>query len=257
MLVRNESHCTILLPRRQRLGTLTEVLYDNCFQVTLDPELAEHPPTAPRHQAGIKVPAPEPGLETRLANGIRVYGDPLEVQKIADLVDKFPSIWEPSGFVQIPPERWMTIPLRTDWQSRLHTIKPRVYPLGNEAKALLDDTFDELQRQGRLVYTQTHTPFSFPVFVFWKPGPNGKKGRAVVDIRRLNDLVVPDTYLLPLQSDIIANVGGCTHLAVLDAASFFYQWRLHLDFWYMFTVKTHRGPETFQVSIMGYINSVA
>lgn len=70
-------------------------------------------------------------------------------------------------------------------------------------------------------------------------------------------MVVPDTYPLPLQSDIIATVRGCTDLAVLDAASFFYQWRLHPDFRYMFTVVTHRSQETFQVPIMGYINSVA
>lgn len=38
----------------------------------------------------------------------------------------------------------MTGPLRTDWQNRLHIIKPQVYPLGNKAKALLDKTFDEL-----------------------------------------------------------------------------------------------------------------
>lgn len=116
----------------------------------------------------------------------------------------------------------MTVFLHTDWQSHLHTMKPRVYPLGNEAKALVNETFDNLQRQGRLVYTQTHTLFSFPIFVVWKPGPNGKKGQAVVDIRKLNNLVVPNTYLLLLQSDIITTVRECTHLAVLDAASFFY-----------------------------------
>lgn len=152
----------------------------------------------------------------------------------------------------------MTVLLRDDWQSRVSTIRPRVYPLGNESKKLVDDTFDELQRQGCLVYTQTHTPFSFPVFVIWKPGPDGsKKGCAVVDIRKLNDLVVPDLYPLPLQSEIIANVQGCTHLAILDAASFFYQWLLHPDHRFMFTVVTHWGQETFQVPIMGYINSVA
>ena len=38
---------------------------------------------------------------------------------------------------------------------------------------------------------------------------------------------------------------------------FFYQWLLHPDHRFMFTVITHRGQETFQVPIMGYINSVA
>lgn len=108
------------------------------------------------------------------------------------------------------------------------------------------------------MYTQTYTPFSFQVFVVWKPEPNGsRKSRAVVDIRMLNNLVVPDSYPLPLQSEIIANVQGCTHLAVLDAASFFYQWLLHPDYRYMFIVVTHRGQQTFQVPIMSYINSVA
>lgn len=122
----------------------------------------------------------------------------------------------------------------------------------------MDDTFDELQRQSRLVYTQTHTPFSFPVFMVWKPGPDSsRKRRAVVNIQKLNNFVVPDPYFLPLQSEIIVNIQGCTHLAVLDAASFFYQWLLHLKHRYMFTVVTHQGQKTFQVLIIGYINLVA
>lgn len=44
----------------------------------------------------------------------------------------------------------------------------------------------------------------------------------MVDIQKLNEMVLPDSYLLPLQSEIIANVQGYTNLVVLDAASFFY-----------------------------------
>ena len=115
-----------------------------------------------------------------------------------------------------------------------------------------------MHKQSRLQYTTDPTPFSFPVFVVFKSDHQGKrKGRAVVDIHRLNKLVLLDSYPLPLQSKIIANVQGCTNLAVLDVASFFYQWRLYSDHRFMFTVITHRGQETFQVPIMGYINSVA
>lgn len=78
-----------------------------------------------------------------------------------------------------------------------------------------------------------------------------------MDIRKLNDLVIPNAYSLPLQSDIISNVQGYTNLAILNVALFFYQWFLHPDHCYMFTVITHRGQETFQMPIMGYINSVA
>lgn len=66
-----------------------------------------------------------------------------------------------------------------------------------------------------------------------------------------------DSYSLLLQSEIIGNVQGCTNLAVLDAASFFYQWLRYPDYRFIFTVVTHRKQEAFQVPIMDYINSVA
>ena len=152
----------------------------------------------------------------------------------------------------------MRVLLKPVWETRVSAIKPRVYPLGNDAQQLVDDTFNEMYKQGRLEFTTNPTPFSFLIFVIWKSDSDGKKkGCAVVDIRKLNDLVLPDSYPLPLQSEIIANVQGCTNLTVLNAAFFFYQWRLHLDHRFMFTVVTHCGQETFQVPIMGYINSVA
>ena len=152
----------------------------------------------------------------------------------------------------------MKVHLKPGWETKVSTIKPRVYRLGINSKRLVDETFDKLQHLGRLKYTTSHTPFSFLVFVIWKIVVNGeKKGRAVVDIRKLNDLVIPNAYPLPLQSEIIANVQGYTNLAVLNTVSFFYQWLLHPDHRYMFTVVTHRGQKTFQVSNMGYINSVA
>lgn len=35
-----------------------------------------------------------------------------------------------------------------------------------------------------------------------------------------NEFVVPDSYLLPIQADIIANVQGCTNLVVLNTVFF-------------------------------------
>lgn len=79
----------------------------------------------------------------------------------------------------------------------------------------------------------------------------------MIDIQKLNDIVLPDSYPLPFQSKIIANVQGYTNLAILDAASFFYQWLFHPDHHFMFTIVTHCNQKTFQVPIMGYINLVA
>lgn len=193
-----------------------------------------------------------------LNNGVKVYGDAAAVEQISELVAEYPTIWESQGFVRIPPERWMIVPLKPGWESKVSAIKPKVYPLGNEARRIVDNTFEEMHTQGRLKYTTDPTPFSFPVFVVYKTNFQGKrKGRAVIDIQKLNNLVLPDFYPLPLQSEIIANIQGCTNLAVFDAASFFYQWLLHLDHRFMFSVVTHCGQKTFQVPIIGYINSVA
>ncbi len=49
-----------------------------------------------------------------------------------------------------------------------------------------------------------------------------KKSKVVVDIQKLNEMVLPDSYLLPLQSKIIANVQRYTNLTVLDIVLFFY-----------------------------------
>lgn len=118
----------------------------------------------------------------------------------------------------------MTVPLCDNWQDKVLSIKPYIHPLGLESKKLADDIFNKLQYQGRLTYTQTHTSFSFPVFIVWKFDSNGnKKGRIVVDIKKLNKLIILDSYPLPLQTDIITSVQGCTNLAILDTAFFFYQ----------------------------------
>lgn len=96
---------------------------------------------------------------------------------------EYPSIWESEGFVWIPPERWMKVPLKPGWEAKVSAIKPRVYSLENEAHQLVDETFDKMHCLGRLKFTSGHTPFSFPVFVVWKLDAEGKrKGKAVVDI---------------------------------------------------------------------------
>ncbi len=70
-------------------------------------------------------------------------------------------------------------------------------------------------------------------------------------------MVVSDSCPFLFQSKIIANMQGCTSLAVFDTGSFFYQWLLNPDHRFIFTVVTDRGQKTFQVLIMGYINSIA
>ena len=92
----------------------------------------------------------------------------------------------------------MRIPLRSDWEDKAPKTA-RVYPLGNEVKKIINETFDKLHDQNRMDWTDEATPFSYPVFVVWTTKADGtRKGRAVVDIRGLNAISQVDVYPLPL-----------------------------------------------------------
>lgn len=97
--------------------------------------------------------------------------------------------------------------LKPGWEIKVSTIKLRVYLLGIEAKCSVDKTFDKMQRLGRFKYTILYTLFSFSIFIVYKTNTKReKKRRAIVNICKLNDLVIRDAYLLPLQSDIITSI---------------------------------------------------
>lgn len=101
----------------------------------------------------------------------------------------------------------MKVHLKPGWETKVLAIKPKVYLLDIEARHLVDKTFNKIYRLGYLKYKISHTSFSFTVFVVYKTNAKGeKKGRAIVNIRKLNNLVVSDAYSLPLESNIIASV---------------------------------------------------
>lgn len=143
----NESQRAVHLPCKQKLGLVTELFYENYLQAGLNLDAAKMPPkAAPLHEfyQGIRVSTVDPLLETKLVNSVKVYGDQVAVERLSSLVTEFSSIWEISGFVNMSPERWMMVSLQDDWQSCVSAIRPKVYPLGNDSKKLVDNTFNEL-----------------------------------------------------------------------------------------------------------------
>ena len=217
-----------------------------------------HPSAVSQASSAPAIRQPSAALETVLPNGVTIYGEPNVVAQLAAVVEEFADIWEDKGgSVDLPQEDWIRIPLRSDWETKI-TGRPKVYPLGIRDRAIVDEVFDKLQAQGRLEYTKQPTPFCFPVFVVHKVLANGEDhGRPVVDIRKLNQASIRDAHPLPPQSEVIALIAGCMYVTVVDGASFFYQWRVHPDDRFKFTVVTHRGQETFNVPLMGYCNSPA
>ncbi len=114
---RNDSDQSCQIPQRFRLGAVTEMYYINCYLSELSPEAAAFPPA---HSTLLSytsrmIPSLDPALETRPTNGIMVYGEPDVVVHFKALREEFPLVWESQGFVNIPSERWITVPLRHHW----------------------------------------------------------------------------------------------------------------------------------------------
>ena len=294
ILAQNDTDTPIVISKYTRLGVLADDEVDGYFTVSADNEnlaakgkkatwkrsmlkglmaataaLSTQPKTVPSPSAStidmqqgsccLHASLSSPGTshqETHLPSGITVFGDRQTVFQIAQIVDKFGSLWEDRGQqVRMQEDELMEIPLVDDWE---HVYKPgqaRVYTSGRRDRQVIDETFDKLHTQGRLDWTKKSTPFSFPCFVVWKQTSDGPKGRVVIDIRALNKITVPDAYPIPLQTEILAEVAGCNYITTVDCASFFYQFLVKKSHRYRLTVASHRGQETFKCALMGYRNS--
>lgn len=97
--------------------------------------------------------------------------------------------------------------LKPGWETKILAIKPKVYLLDIKIRYLVNKMFEKIDCLSYLQYTILHTLFSFFIFIVYKANAKEeKKRRAVVNICKLNDLIVLEIYSLLLQSDIIASV---------------------------------------------------
>ena len=179
ILVANTTDHAVQIPRKSKLGVIQEIDYGNCFMTesepsvnwakkaamvaatafsflasppsistsTIAPILPDSSVSRPLLSQNIEPSTMSPRTEAKLPNGVMVYGSSDERQQLGTLVDEFPSLWQDTGFVDVPEEDWMKIELRNDWQARLsNNNRAKIYPLGVRDRQVVDDTFDDLQR---------------------------------------------------------------------------------------------------------------
>ena len=84
---------------------------------------------------------------------------------------------------------------------------------------VINEVFDTVRKNGRLLPSEGTNPAGWPVFVVWSKG----RGRPVVDLRGLNAKVIPDAYPLPYQQDVIGRILSKYWVALLDLQKAFYQ----------------------------------
>ncbi|KAK4181969.1 hypothetical protein QBC35DRAFT_342398, partial [Podospora australis] len=206
-----------------------------------EPEPPSDRPKVPEKYSplGIKMPTSTPEVVT--IEGIHIYGKYQDlIRRITKVVRKFPRLWiEKDTPIDVPEEDQMRIPLVEGWQTQL---KPaRSYPLSQKDRAVLDSTFGALHNLKRMGWNNRPTPFTHPIFVVWRKVNGVEKGRVVIDMRQLNRVTVPDAYPLPLQSDIVGELRGKKYITAIDAASFFYQFRVYPPHQDRFTLVSPRG----------------
>lgn len=88
ILVRNTFNRPLRILRRQKMGHVVDIQYNNCFLA--DAKFAFHsatvlPQTAPffEHKLSCTSTPTDPSIKTTLDNRVRVYGDKLEVILLA------------------------------------------------------------------------------------------------------------------------------------------------------------------------------
>ena len=268
LIVRNDFSKAVQISKNFCLESITKIIYDDCFQVTAN-EIHRAMKTSKFTQnidtmftslikstSTVTIKIKKFEKEFKLSNKIMTYENSNAITIYTRLINKFSTLWVDENFIDISKNNWMKFSLQNDWQSIVND-KFKVYSLRLKNQKIVNDIFDEFHKKERLKWTISSTFFSYLVFVTWRTINKVRKDWIVIDIRELNKLFLSDAYSLSLQSDIISNLQKCTHIFVLDAIFFFYQWRTHSNDIYKQTVVTFRDQKTFLISVMNNRNSIS
>ncbi|RXW12198.1 hypothetical protein EST38_g13657 [Candolleomyces aberdarensis] len=125
------------------------------------------------------------------------------------------------------------------------------YPLSPANRETVNDQMDTWLKLE--VIEPSRSPWAAPVFIVHRNG----KPRMVIDLRRLNEQVVPDEFPLPRQEDILQTLSGSRYLSTLDALSGFTQLTIRKEDREKLAFRTHRGLFQFKRMPFGYRNGPA
>ena len=122
------------------------------------------------------------------------------------------------------------------------------FPCSPANREVMDKQMDTWLQQG--VIEPSQSPWAAPVFITWRNG----KPRMVIDLRRLNESVIPDEFPIPRQEEILQALEGSQWLSTLDALSGFTQLEIADKDKEKLAFRTHRGLFHFRRMPFGYRN---
>ena len=107
-------------------------------------------------------------------------------------------------------------------------------------------------------WTKNFIFFEYFVFVIWKivikdEKPIRKK-RVVINIKKLNKIIISNAYFMSIQINITAVVADCKYISVINVMKYFYQWKIKLKNRYKQTVISHQKQKQFNVIVINFKN---
>jgi len=96
-------------------------------------------------------------------------------------------------------------------------ISTPMYTVLLQKRVVIDEQLDKWFKQG--VIEPSKSPWSAPVIIAYHNG----KPRFCIDYRKLNAVTIPNEFLIPHQSNILALLSGAQVLSSLDVLSGFTQ----------------------------------
>ena len=189
-----------------------------------------------------------------------IYDNSEVRKKIEKIVDKWKNLWKKKSFtIFVSKSVFMLISLKSNWAEKIKTY--RIYFFDLQNRIFVNEIFDKLHNENKMRWSKQSIFFEYPVFVIWKivikNEKSIRKNRIVIDIRELNEIIQIDVYSMSIQANIITTVIDCTHIFIVDAQGYFYQWTVKKKNRYKQTIIFHRKQKKFNVTIMNFKNSSA
>jgi hypothetical protein len=122
------------------------------------------------------------------------------------------------------------------------------FPVSPANREVIDKQMDSWIQLG--VIEPSKSPWAAPVFIVYRNG----KPRMVIDLRKLNEMVIADEFPLPRQEDILQALSGSQWLTTLDALAGFTQLTMSPSSAEKLAFRTHRGLWQFRRMPFGYRN---
>jgi hypothetical protein len=150
--------------------------------------------------------------------------------------------------IVVSKNEWMFVTLKSD--TRFKVVK--IYSMSSKNKQLINEIFDKLHFQEEMHWIKKSIVHEVSIFVIWRMMNDEKKRRMMIDIRELNKITKSDFYSMSLQSDIISVVADFKFISIINATTFFYQFRVKTSDRHKLTIVSHRKQKFFSIALMSF-----